>query len=82
MGPVRDRGEWLESELYRLRKTRNRYLTPETSELENFIFFLSDGDLAKRNVILGTPYAICMEYFYLKKVDQLNEAIANLPTED
>lgn len=79
---VRARGEWLESEIVRLRKAGKRYLNPDTSELESLIYFLSDGDITKRNLILDTPYALCMEYFYLKKLHQLNEAIANLPTED
>jgi len=43
------------------------------------IFFLCSGDLSRRNTVLDTPYNICLEYFYLRKVEELNEAISNLP---
>jgi hypothetical protein len=82
MRPLSERTEWLESELFRITKRRKRYLTAETSEIEGFIYFLSQGDLSRRNSILDTPYKVCLEYFYIRKVEEINQAIANLPTEE
>ena len=45
----------------------------ELSEIERIVFYLSEGDLAKRENILNTDYETAMNFYYYKLLKRLNE---------
>ncbi|MHC1738696.1 MAG: hypothetical protein AB9882_11890 [Ignavibacteriaceae bacterium] len=75
-----ERIESASAELKSRSKIDPRYFTPEIDldELEGIVYYLSGGDLTKREAILEMDRETAYNYLYLNKVKQLNEIIKNI----
>jgi len=47
-------------------------------DAEYMVFYLSEGDLSRRESILNTEISQVYKYFYLKKLQHLNQMIDHL----
>lgn len=50
----------------------------EIHEIEYMLFYLTDGDLSKEKGLLETEQSKVYKYFYLRKLQQLNQMIDHL----
>ncbi|HEX2982963.1 MAG TPA: hypothetical protein VHO28_05405 [Ignavibacteriales bacterium] len=50
----------------------------ELSEWTGFLFYLSSGDASKYESLKRMPLRLLYEFYYLKKVSELNELLQHL----
>ncbi|MBI1936654.1 MAG: hypothetical protein HYS25_00875 [Ignavibacteriales bacterium] len=46
-----------------------------TSETESILFFISDGDASKRNLLRKTKRRVVLDYYYQVRLQKLNELL-------
>jgi len=60
---------------YTVKYIKNKLIKNETEEI---IYILSEGDAAKRNLLLKTKRRVILDYYYQLRLRRLNELIETI----